>query len=162
MARRLPDMDSKLRDQLAAALERADREDHDSVEAQTLRLILCAVGDRDMTARQRGECSGCPEAAMRDLLEMMAAQREVSISEYEAAGQVAEAERERAELDVIRAFLPRKLEGEALDAAVQEVVTDLEASRLKDLGRCMQALKQRYPGRIETGSAGKAVRQALG
>ena len=41
------------------------------------------------------------------------------------------------------------------------IVTDLGASKLKDLGRCMSALKERYPGLIETGAAGKAVRKAL-
>lgn len=99
---------------------------------------------------------------MRDLLETMAAQREISAREYEDAGQIEDAERERAELEVITSFLPKKLEGDALERAVQQVVDDLEASRLKDLGRCMKALKQRYPGQIETGTAGKAVRAALG
>ena len=50
---------------------------------------------------------------------------------------------------------------EALASAVSEVVTELGASKLKDLGRCMSALKERYPGLIETGEAGKAVRKAL-
>ena len=44
---------------------------------------------------------------------------------------------------------------------MDEIVTDLGASKLKDLGRCMSALKERYPGLIETGAAGKAVRKAL-
>ncbi|MEL6323362.1 MAG: GatB/YqeY domain-containing protein [Pseudomonadota bacterium] len=162
MARRVPEDQVSLRDKLHIALQRAESVDGDSVEAQTLRLILCAVDDRDTMARQKGECSGCPEAAMRDLLETMAAQREISAREYEDAGQIEDAERERAELEVITSFLPKKLEGDALERAVQQVVDDLEASRLKDLGRCMKALKQRYPGQIETGTAGKAVRAALG
>ena len=151
-----------LREQLVSTLKRAEAEDHDGVEAATLRLILCAVDDRDVMARQRGECSGCPEQAVRDLLKTMAAQRRESAQEYDEAGRVAEAERERAEYDIIVSFLPKKLEGDALAAAVNQVVEELEASRLKDLGRCMDALKLRYPGQIETGTAGRAVRAALG
>ncbi|MEZ5997280.1 MAG: GatB/YqeY domain-containing protein [Hyphomonas sp.] len=53
------------------------------------------------------------------------------------------------------------LHGNALESAVEEVVSDLGASKLKDLGRCMSTLKERYPGLIESGEAGKAMRKAL-
>ena len=63
---------------------------------------------------------------------------------------------------MLEAFLPRPLDGDALEDAVEQVVEDLEARKLKDMGRCMAELQSRYPGRIDTGSAGKAVRRALG
>ena len=44
---------------------------------------------------------------------------------------------------------------------MEEVVDDLGATKLKDIGRCMSALKQRYPGKIESGTAGKVMRKAL-
>lgn len=147
---------------LKAALETAEAQDSDGVRAATLRLVQCAVRDRDVSARSRGECEGCPEAAVRQVLQTMAAQREVSAREYDEAGRIEDAEREREELAIIEEFLPRPLMGEALEAAVRGVVEDLDASKLKDVARCMSALKQRYPGRIDTGAAGKAVRQALG
>ena len=81
--------------------------------------------------------------------------------EHEDAGLIEDAIREREEIEIIRQFLPVPLQGEALASAVSEVVTELGASKLKDLGRCMSALKERYPGLIETGEAGKAVRKAL-
>ena len=61
------------------------------------------------------------------------------------------------------AFVDVKQEGkdEELEEAVEEVVEDLGASKLKDIGRCMSALKQRYPGKIESGTAGKVMRKAL-
>lgn len=155
------DKETHLRQRLIAARDEAEAVDPDGVEAATLRLILCAVGDRDVTARKRGECAGCPELAMQDLLVTMARQRKLSARDYDEAGRIEEAERERAELAVIETFLPKKLTGDILELAVQEVVDDLEASKLKDMGRCMAELKARYPGRIETGSAGKAVREAL-
>ena len=57
--------------------------------------------------------------------------------------------------------MPKPLTDEALEAAVEAVVSELEASRLKDVGRCMTALRERFPGQIESGPAGKAVRAAL-
>lgn len=151
-----------LRGRLEDALEVATEDNRDSVESATLRLILCAVDDRDVSARERGECGGCPETAMRELLVTMARQRRSSAKEYDEAGRIVEAERERSELAVIEAFIPKKLRGDELETAVQAVIEELEAHKLKDMGRCMQALKARYPDRIDTGSAMMAIRSALG
>ncbi len=150
-----------LRTRLVAARADAEAIDRESIEAATLRLILCAIDDRDVTARQRGECSGCAESTVKELLAMMATQREVSAREYDEAGRIEEAERERAELAIIESFLPKKLSGAALETAVSEIVEEVEATRLKDIGRCMEALKARYPGQIDSATAGKVVRAAL-
>ena len=127
----------------------------------TLRLIDCAIRDRDVCARGRGEGEGCPDADVRNVLETMVAQREVAAREYDAAGRIEDAIRERDEIEVIQGFLPVPLSGKALDEAVVSIVEDLGASKLKDLGRCMTALKERYPGLIEPALAGKVMRKAL-
>ena len=151
-----------LRKRIDAALKRAESDDACGVEAQTLRLVKCAMEDRDVIARKRGECSGCDNDVIQELLETMAAQREKSIKQFDDAGRIADAERERDELDVILSFLPKPLAGEDLQSAAAEVVTELQARKLKDVGRCMTALRARYPGRIECGPASKAVRAAIG
>ena len=153
---------ASLKERIQHALSAAEDSDSDSMEAQTLRLIACAVRDRDVTARGRGDCAGCPEAAVRDVLNTMVHQREVTAREYDESGRAEEAERERQEIDVIRQFLPEPLEGAALQDAVSSVIADLEATKLKDLGRCMSELKARYPDQVINGAASKAVREALG
>ncbi|MDJ0921957.1 MAG: GatB/YqeY domain-containing protein [Henriciella sp.] len=151
-----------LRDELNTALQKAEDDNPNSVEAQTLRLVMCAMTDRDAIARSRGECAGCDDAEIKKLLETIVAQREVSAREYDEAGRIADAERERQERDVVAAFLPKPLMGDILEAAVRRVVDELQASKLKDVSRCMSALRARYPGQIDCSSAGKAVRAALG
>ena len=151
-----------LRKRIESALQRAEQTDTCGVEAQTLRLVKCAMEDRDVIARKRGDCSGCDNEVIQDLLETMADQREKSIKQFDDAGRVADAEREREELDVILSFLPQPLAGEALKTAAHAVVSELQARKLKDVGRCMSALRQRYPGQIECGPASKAVRAAIG
>jgi len=151
-----------LKDRLRAALTSAEAIDSDSMEAQTLRLIRCAIEDRDATARGRGDCGGCPETAVRDVLRTMVVQREETAREYDESGRLEEAERERAEIEVIKQYLPAPLDGEALEAAVASVVEDLEATKLKDLGRCMAELKARYPDQLINGAASKAVKKARG
>ena len=152
---------NSMRDRLVAALQSAEQDDPEGTRARTLRLVKCAMRDRDVTARTQGQCEGCEDAEIRKLLETMVAQREVSAREYDESGRISDAEREREEIEIIQSFLPRPLDGDNLDTAVDEVVDDLEASKLKDVGRCMAELQHRYPGRIDTGTAGKAVRRAL-
>jgi len=139
-----PSLKTRLKDALATA----ELADPDGVEAQTLRLVKCAMNDRDVKARGKGQCSGCSDEELLSLFEVMIAQRE--------------AEREREEIEILSVFLPKPLEGDALKMAVRTVVSDLGAKKLTDKGRCMTALRKRYPGQIECGPAGKAVQQALG
>ncbi|MEM1150040.1 MAG: GatB/YqeY domain-containing protein [Pseudomonadota bacterium] len=144
-----------------ARVESGEASPSEATRAATLRLITCAIRDRDASARTRGDCDGCPEASVRDVLDTMAAQRRVSSKEFEEAGRIEDAERERDELEVIEEFLPKPLANDELDVAVKTVVEELEASTLKDLGKCMSTLKARYPGKIDSRAAGMAVRRAL-
>ncbi|MCA8899881.1 MAG: GatB/YqeY domain-containing protein [Hyphomonas sp.] len=150
-----------LKARIANALKSETEAGTGGVRLATLRLIECAIRDRDVCARGRGVGEGCPDADVRAVLETMIAQREEAAREHEDAGRLEDAIREREEIEEILRFLPAPLEGKALETAVDEVVTDLGASKLKDLGRIMSALKERYPGLIQTGAAGKAVRKAL-
>jgi hypothetical protein len=150
-----------LKTRIVQALKSETENGASDVELATLRLIECAVRDRDVCARGRGVGEGCPDADVRSVLETMVAQREVSAREHDAAGRIEDAIREREEIEVIQKFLPVPLSGRKLEAAVGEIVADLGASKLKDVGRCMSALKERFPGMIDSGSAGKAVREAL-
>ncbi len=150
-----------LKARIIQALKSETEKGASDVELATLRLIECAVRDRDVCARGRGVGEGCPDADVRAVLETMVAQREVSAREHDAAGRIEDAIREREEIEVIEKFLPVPLSGAKLDAAVQDIVEDLGASKLKDVGRCMSALKDKFPGMVESGTAGKAVRDAL-
>ncbi|QYJ01123.1 GatB/YqeY domain-containing protein [Thalassovita mediterranea] len=150
-----------IRDRVLIALQKAEVDDAEGIRARTLRLVSCAMRDRDVTARGQGQCAGCEDTEVRKLLEIMVAQREVSAREFDESGRITDAEREREEMEILQSFLPQPLQGAALESAVDAVVNDLEATKLKDMGRCMAELQSRYPGRIDTGTAGKAVRQAL-
>eukprot|EP00919_Chromeraceae_sp_WS-2016_P030206 GHVR01071723.1.p1 GENE.GHVR01071723.1~~GHVR01071723.1.p1 ORF type:complete len:174 (+),score=31.87 GHVR01071723.1:132-653(+) len=150
-----------LKARIVEALKSETVKDASDVRMATLRLIECAVRDRDVCARGRGVGEGCPDADVRSVLETMVAQREISAREHEEAGRLEDAIREREEIEVIQKFLPVPLTGKKLEAAVKDIVEDLGASTLKDVGRCVSALKKKFPGMIDTGSAGKAVREAL-
>ena len=92
----------------------------------------------------------------------MVRQREDSANRYEKAGRIEMADRERDEAEFISRYLPKPLVGKELEAVVDDVIDDLDAKSLKDLGRCMSELKSRYPDVLDSCEAGKKVRAALG
>lgn len=150
-----------LRARILQALKDESDSSGDETKRATLRLIECAIRDRDVCARGRGDGASCPDEDVRRVLETLVAQREISAREHDDEGRIEDAMRERDEIEIIQQYLPKPLTGKALDIAVKQVVEDLGARKLTDLGRCVTALKERYPGLIEASSAGKAVRTAL-
>jgi hypothetical protein len=92
----------------------------------------------------------------------MAKQRRESIEMYDKGGRAELADAERAELSVIEEFLPKQMdEAEAL-AAIKAVVAEIGATSVKDMGRVMAAVKERFAGKIDMSKASGLVKAALG
>ena len=123
--------------------------------------MKCAINDRDASARSEGQCAGCDDTVIQGVLSLMLEQRDASAKSYEDAGHLDMADREREEIEVIQRYLPQEMCKEELKSAVTEVVTELDASGLKDLGKCISTLKERYPETLDAKLAGKLVKEAL-
>ena len=134
------------------------------MRACTLRLMLAAVRDREAVAGRGGDEGpvALEGQALRDLLSRMVRQREVSIRTYEEQGHADMAERERQEIEVIQSFLPKPLSRGEMAEAVRRAIAETEARSIRDLGRVMGHLRDRYPGRIDFCEAGAQVKAALG
>ncbi|MEM1103962.1 MAG: GatB/YqeY domain-containing protein [Pseudomonadota bacterium] len=150
-----------MRDRLSGSLTEAMKA-KDRGRVSTLRLINAAIKDRDIAARAEDRCEGASEDEIRLILSKMVRQREESAATYEDAGRVELAEKEREEISIIQEFLPRQLDEAEIKSACAEVVEELEASSLKDMGKCMGALKERYPGQMDFGKAGGVIKSILG
>ena len=127
-----------------------------------VRLIHAALKERDQTTRAEGHAEGLSDDELRDMLEAMVAQRRASIARYEASGQLELAEREAREIEVIERFLPPKLDEQACARAVRQVIADIGAQKLKDTGKVMSELKNRYPGQMDFAKARRMICQQLG
>jgi uncharacterized protein YqeY len=133
----------------------------DKCAVGTIRLILAALKDRDICARAGGNDDGVSEDEVLSLLQTMVKQRAESIRLYEEGGRLELAEQEREEVEVIRRFMPRPLDGDELDGVVKDAIREIGAKDIKDMGRTMALLKQRYPGRMDFSKASGIVREAL-
>lgn len=147
----------RLNDDLKAAMKSRDQR-----ATSALRLILAALKDRDIAARERGITNGVDEPEIIDLLQKMVRQRQESIAMYQKAARQELVDQEQGEINIIERYLPKKMaEGEA-NAAIASVVEELGASSIKDMGRVMAALKERYAGRMDFAKVGQQVKQKLG
>jgi uncharacterized protein YqeY len=150
-----------LRDQLREALKQAMKA-KDQRAVSTLRLILAALKDRDIAARGRGVTDGIGEPEIIEMMQKMVRQRHESIELYQRGGRPELAQQEADEIAIIEGYLPRQLDEAEAGAAVDAVVAELGATNLKDMGRVMAALKERFGGRMDFAKAGARVKQKLG
>ena len=133
----------------------------DSCRAATLRLILATLEDRDAAARSQGGEAGLGDEAILDMLATMVNQRRESIAAYRSGGRFDLAAREAEEIGQIEAYMPRPLNESETARAIAEAIAETDAGSLKDMGRAMAALKNRYAGRMDFAAASRTVRTRL-
>jgi uncharacterized protein YqeY len=149
-----------LREQLTADLKSATEGD-DKRAIATIRLIQAALQERDLQAKSNGSPDGLSDEELAAMLQVMVEQRCACIRRYEESGRLELAAGEAEEIEVIKRFLPPQLNETACEEAVQQVIEDLGAQKLKDTGRVITELKQRYPGQMDFGKARRMVCKQL-
>jgi hypothetical protein len=131
----------------------------DELRVSTLRLINAAILARETSGPERVTL-GDPEIV--DVMQKMVKQRHESLEIYEKAGRTELAAQERGEIEIINKYLPKQMSDMEAAAAISAMIKELEAATLKDMGRTMAALKQRFSGRMDFGKAGAVVKKLLG
>ncbi len=149
-----------LRQDLNDALKKAMRE-KDQVTVSTIRLIMAAIKDRDIQARSGDNREGVSDEDILKLLQTLVKQRREAITLYEKGGRVELCEREQAEIEVIERFLPQQMSEEEIKAAVRDVLKEIGAGSIKDMGPAMSALRERYAGSMDFGIASAEVKKQL-
>lgn len=150
-----------IREQLGDALKTATVA-HDQCAVAIVRLILAALKERDDQARADGQHDGLSDVDVMALLQAMIDQRCDSCRRYEEGGQLELAQQEAEEIEVIKRFLPPKLDEAACAEVINQVIAELGACKLKDTGRVMTELKNRYPNRMDFARARRMICQQLG
>ena len=149
-----------LREQFNDSLKEAMKA-KDQKRVGTLRLILAALKERDIANRSEESRAGISDDDILGLLAKMIKQREDSITAYEAGGRPELAQAERDEIDIIRGYMPKQMGADEMKAAITKVIAETGANQMKDMGKVMGALKERYAGQMDFGKASAAVKEAL-
>ena len=134
----------------------------DAKTVSCLRMILAALKDKDIAARPKGQADGISEDEILALLQTMIKQRRESVTLYTQGGRQDLVDQELGEINVIEKFLPAQIDEAETATLIAQVIAELGAASIKDMGKVMAALKERYTGRMDFARAGAVVKSTLG
>jgi uncharacterized protein YqeY len=146
----------KFNEEMKTAMKAADKK-----RLGTLRLILAALKDRDIANRTEDSRELLGDDEILTLLAKMIKQREESAETYDKGNRPELAANERDEIAIIREFMPKQMDEAEAKAAAQNVITEVGASSMKDMGKVMAALKERYAGQMDFAKASGLVKGLL-
>jgi len=145
-----------LRDQINAAVKDAMKA-RDQRRVSALRLINSSIQKADLDAGAQGK-PAISDVEILAVLQKMISQREESA---EIAGRTELAAQEKAEIEVIKAYLPQQMSDIEAASAISAIVQEINAQGMKDMGRVMAALKERFTGKLDFGKASAKVKDLL-
>ena len=128
----------------------------DQARVSTLRMARAAIQRRELDRRE-----SLDDAGVQKVLQGLIKQRREAATQYEKAGRADLAEKEIAEIAIIRAYLPEPMSEAETAVLIDQVFKDLAASSLRDMGRVMAEIRRRGTGRVDMGSIGGTVRSRL-
>lgn len=141
----------QLRKDLASALKADEK-----VRVSTLRLLLSALHNEEIALRRELLAEDVARVVNREIR-----QRQESAQEYHRAGRDDLSAKENQELEILREYQPKQMEEEEIEKLADEVITEVGASRPKDLGRVMSVLMPRLAGKAEGAVVNRIVREKL-
>ncbi len=137
-----------MRDRITEAFRDA-LEKNDLPKLAILRLIRAAIVDQDSSVRAAGKPEGASDVSILAIINRMIRHRESSAASNYEHGQVAVAEREQAEISMLRDLLPRQLTSEEVAKAVDDTISEIGATGIRDKGRVMEVLRSKYRGQMD-------------
>ncbi|WP_302409833.1 GatB/YqeY domain-containing protein [Comamonas kerstersii] len=128
----------------------------DSARLSTIRLLQAAMKQKEVDERIELD-----DAAIIAIVDKLIKQRKDSVAAYEAANRTDLADVEKAEMEVLKVYLPERMSEAEITAAVEAIVAELGASGPSDMGKVMGKVKAQLAGKADMGLVSAAVKAAL-
>jgi uncharacterized protein YqeY len=142
---------SEIEGQLKDAMRDGDAERRDA-----LRLILSSLRSAEKELQR-----DLSEDEELQVLQRERKKRVEAADAYHAAGRVAQAEKEEAELDVLEEFMPEPISEDELEQIVDDVIAEVGATSMRDIGRVMADVMPQVAGRADGSAVSQLVREKL-
>ena len=146
----------KINEQFNAALKSKNK-----TLVSTFRLILAAITERDIANRTSEKKEVVKDAEIIKVLLKMKKQRQDSVELYKKGERQELLEAEEAEIKIIDSFLPKQLSEDETKKICKEAIESLGVSSIKDMGKIMGSLKQKYPDSIDFSKVNLIVKGLL-
>lgn len=122
----------------------------------TLRMLTAAIKQLEVDSRTTVE-----DADTLRIVEKLVKQRREAAEQYREARRTDLADKELAEADILKAYLPEPLDEATLDALIDEVIAATGAESPRDMGKVMNAIRAQAQGRADMGAVSKRVKARL-
>ena len=145
------DINNAVKDAMKAKEER---------KLSTLRMVNSTIKNADIEARGQGK-PPLSDADLLGLFQKMIKQRQESAELYEKGGRPELAAQENGEIAIISSYLPQQMSDVEAGSAISAVLKEINAETMKDMGRAMAALKERFAGKMDFGKASGKIKELL-
>ena len=142
----------RITEDMKSAMRASDKE-----RLSTIRMVQAAIKQREVDER-----IVLDDTQVLAVLEKMVKQRRESISAFEQGGRADLADKEKAEIQILTAYLPEQLSEAEVDALIQTAIAETGAASMKDMGKVMGAVKAKAAGRADMGAVSARIKAALG
>ena len=146
----------KLNNDVKEAMKSRDQE-----RLTTLRLVVAAIKDREISERVQGVSEALTDKDIVQIITKMVKQRDESARAYDEGGRADLRDRERREITILQDYLPKQMSEEEVRVAIQTTMAEMGDLTIKDLGKIMAVLKEKYSGEMDFGLANKIVKERL-
>jgi uncharacterized protein YqeY len=148
-----------LRDNINNAVKDAmrAREEH---KLSTLRMMNAAIKNADLAAQGEGKAA-LNEHDLMSLFQKMIKQRQESAELYDKGGRPELAAKEKQEVEIISAYLPKQMSDTEAGHAISVLLQEINAETMKDMGRAMATLRERFAGKMDFGKASGRIKELL-
>ena len=144
-----------LKEQISNDMKTAMRA-KDAERLGAIRLLMAAMKQKEVDERVELD-----DVAIVAIVDKLIKQRKDSIEAYEKAARADLADKEKAEMAVLQAYLPARMSADEVAAAIKAIVASLGASGPGDMGKVMGAAKAQLAGKADMGQVSAAVKAAL-
>lgn len=148
-------MREKLMDALKVAMKAKE-----SGRISTIRMVQAAIKDLEIANRTKPNAE-TTDGDIASLLSKLVKQREESAKIYDEGGRPELAAKEREEIAIISEFMPKQLSEAEVIEIIKGIIGEVGAESMKDMGKVMAALKERYPGQLDFGKASGQIKSLL-
>ena len=128
----------------------------EKLKASTLRLIVSAI-----KLEEKNKSETLTDDESLEILVKMIKQRKDSISQFETANRMELAQKEKDEIEIIQNYLPKQLSEDELSVLITEIIKEINAESIKDMGKVMGLLKPKITGKADAGIASSLVKKLL-
>lgn len=149
-------MREKLMDALKVAMKAKE-----STRISTIRMVQAAIKDLEIANRTKPDAT-TGDGDIAQLLAKLVKQREESAKIYDEGGRPELAQKEREEIAIISEFMPQQFSEAEAAELIKGVIAETGASSMKDMGKVMSVLRERFPGQMDFGKASGQIKGLLG